>query len=113
MANIQSQKKRIRTNEKAHIRNKACRSELKTAIKRVREAVKAKDAVLAQEKCRHACKLLDKAQGRGIIPKNQAANRKSGIQKLVNTLGLQEASSSKEDANKEEKVEEKASSLEK
>lgn len=86
VANIQSQRKRNRTNEKAHLRNKACKSELKTAVKRVREAVEAKDLKLAQEKCRHACKLLDKAQGRGIIPKNQAANRKSGVQKLVNSL---------------------------
>lgn len=104
MANIKSQKKRIRTNEKAHIRNKACRSELKTAIKRVRQAVDAKDVELAQKKCAYACKLLDKAHGRGIICKNQAANRKSGIQKLVNTLGpLPKASEPKAEKPVEEK----------
>jgi len=86
VANIKSQKKRNKTNEKARIRNKAVRSELKTAIKHVREAVEAGDAALAQEKCNHACRLLDKAASKGIIHKNQAADRKSGIQKLVNSI---------------------------
>ncbi len=95
MANIKSQKKRNKTNEKARIRNKAVRSELKTAIKHVREAVEAGAADLAQEKmkeinaqekCNHACRLLDKAASKGIIHKNQAADRKSGIQKLVNSI---------------------------
>lgn len=87
MANIKSQKKRNRTNEKAHARNKACKSELKTALRRVREAVAEGNHELAQARANYACKLLDKANGKGIIPKNQAANKKSGIQKLVNTLG--------------------------
>lgn len=86
MANIKSQKKRIKTAEKARIRNKAVRSELKTAVKHVREAVEAGDAQLAQEKCNKACRLLDKAASKGIIHKNQAAERKSGCQKLVNTI---------------------------
>ena len=86
MANIKSQKKRIRTAEKARIRNKAVRSELKTAVKGVRQAVEAKDLDAAQTAANKACRLLDKAASKGVIHKNQAAKRKSGVQKLVNTL---------------------------
>ena len=86
MANIKSQKKRIVTAEKARMRNKAVRSELKTAVKRVRAAVEANDAELAQAEANRAGKLLDKAASKGIIHKNQAAQRKSGVQKLVNKI---------------------------
>ncbi len=74
MANIKSQKKRIITNEKARMRNRAIKSQLKTATRHVKDAVAA------------ACRLMDKAAGKGIIHKNQAANRKSGIMKLANTV---------------------------
>ena len=86
MTNIKSQKKRIRTAEKARIRNKAVRSELKTAVKGVRQAVEAKDLDAAQTAANKAGRLLDKAASKGVIHKNQAAKRKSGVQKLVNTL---------------------------
>ncbi len=86
MANIKSQKKRIKTNEKARQRNRAVKAELKTAVRRVREAVEAGDAAAAQEKGLYACRLLDKAASKGIIHKNQAANRKSGVMNLVNSL---------------------------
>ena len=86
MANIKSQKKRIVTAEKARMRNKAVRSELKTAVKRVRAAVEANDAELAQAEANKAGKLLDKAASKGVIHKNQAAQRKSGVQKLVNKI---------------------------
>lgn len=86
MANIKSQKKRIITAEKARQRNKAVRSELKTAVKHVRAAVEAKDAEAAQLAANKATRLLDKAASKGIIHKNQAAQRKSGVQKLVNTI---------------------------
>ena len=86
MANIKSQKKRIVTAEKARMRNKAVRSELKTAVKRVRAAVEANDAELAQAEANKAGRLLDKAASKGIIHKNQAAQRKSGVQKLVNKI---------------------------
>ena len=84
MANIKSQIKRIKTNEKARMRNKAVRSELKTAIKKVYAAVEAGDSAAANEAAKHAYKLLDKAVAKGVIHKNQAANRKSGVQKLAN-----------------------------
>ncbi len=86
MANIKSQKKRILTAEKARMRNKAAKSELKTAVKAVRAAVEAGDKDAAVAACSKAGRLLDKAASKGIIHKNQAAERKSGIAKLVNTL---------------------------
>lgn len=86
MANIKSQKKRIRTNEKARMRNRAVRSELKTLVKHVHEAVEAGDVQAAQAAATRAYKRLDQAAAKGIIHKNQASNRKSGVQKLVNSI---------------------------
>ncbi|MDO5358563.1 MAG: 30S ribosomal protein S20, partial [Slackia faecicanis] len=86
MANIKSQKKRILTAEKARQRNRAVKSELKTAVRRVREAVEAKDGVKAYVAAQEACRLLDKAASKGVIHKNQAANRKSGVMALANTV---------------------------
>lgn len=86
VANIKSQKKRILTNEKARLRNRSVRSELKTAIKKVRVAAENGDKATAQAEALKACRLLDKAASKGIIHKNQAANRKSGVQLLVNSI---------------------------
>lgn len=86
MANIKSQKKRVLTNEKRHQRNKAVRSALKTAEKKVRTAVEAGDADAAKAAALDASRLLDKAASKGIIHKNQAANRKSGIMKAANSV---------------------------
>lgn len=86
MANIKSQKKRILTNEKARIRNRAVRSALKTAVKKVHAAIEAGDTATAQAAAREACRLLDKAASKGVIHKRQAANRKSGVMKAVNRL---------------------------
>ncbi|CAG7843806.1 30S ribosomal protein S20 [Pseudoclavibacter triregionum] len=86
MANIKSQIKRIGTNRKATERNKAYKSELRTAIRRVREAVAAGDAKKAGEALAFASKKLDKAVSKGVIHKNQAANRKSAIAKKVQSL---------------------------
>ena len=86
MANNKSQKKRILTAEKARMRNRAVKSELKTAVRAVREAVAAKDGVKAYVAAQHACRLLDKAVSKGVIHKNQAANRKSGVMALANTV---------------------------
>ena len=83
MANIKSQKKRILTNLKAQARNKSVRSDVKTAIKKVHEAVTAGDKAAATEKLQAANSALDKAASKGVVHKNQAANRKSGIAKLV------------------------------
>ncbi len=85
MANIKSQIKRNRTNEKARLRNKAARSEVKTRIKTaVSSATSGTEGAL--EDLRMAVKRLDKAAARGIIHKNQAANRKSRLVRRINAL---------------------------
>ncbi len=86
MANIKSQIKRIKTNLKAQERNKAVKSELKTAVRRTREAIVAGDKEKAAEALVVATKKLDKAASKGVIHKNQAANRKSAIAKQVGAL---------------------------
>ena len=83
MANIKSQKKRNITNEKARQRNVAVKSALKTAVRRVRTAAESGDAAAAATALATASKALDKAASKGIIHKNQAANRKSGLAKQV------------------------------
>ena len=86
MANIKSQLKRIKTNEKARLRNKAVKSELKTYVRRVREAVAAADKEKASEALVTASKKLDKAVSKGVIHANQAANKKSAMAQRVNAL---------------------------
>lgn len=83
MANIKSQKKRNITNEKSRMRNRAVKSELKTAVRRVKDAVAAGNGVEAYAQAMAACRLLDKAASKGVIHKNQAANRKSGVMLLI------------------------------
>ena len=79
MANIKSQLKRIKTNEKSRQRNKATKSGLKTSIRRFRDAAEAGDTTRATELAYAASRALDKAASKGVIHKNQAANRKSAI----------------------------------
>ncbi len=86
MANIKSQKKRIRTNEKARLRNKDVKSSVKTAVRKFREAAEAGDTAAATALAREATRALDKAAGKGVIHKNQAANRKSSISKRAEAL---------------------------
>ncbi len=86
MANIKSQKKRILTNEKARQRNKAVKSSLKTSVRRFNAAAEAGDAEQATTLAREASRKLDKAVGKGVIHKNQAANRKSAIAKRAATV---------------------------
>ena len=86
MANIKSQKKRILTNEKARLRNNAVKSELKTAIRAVNTAVESTDKDAAAVALVAASRKLDKAVSKGVIHKNNAANRKSAISKKVNAL---------------------------
>ena len=86
MANIRSQIKRNRQNERRRVRNKGVRSELKT---RVKNAVSYADngADDAAEALRLAIKRIDKAAARGVIHKNQASNRKSRLMKRVASAG--------------------------
>ena len=87
MANIKSQIKRNRTNEKARLRNKSVKSALKTNIRRFHEAVAAGDSEKARDYARAANRSLDRAVSKGVIHKNQAANRKSAIASEAARLG--------------------------
>ncbi|MEI2810770.1 MAG: 30S ribosomal protein S20 [Nocardioides sp.] len=86
MANIKSQIKRIKQNEKRRLRNKSVKSDLKTAVRKFREAADAGEVERAIELGRDACKKLDKAASKGVIHANQAANRKSSIAKRSHAL---------------------------
>ena len=86
MANSKSQIKRIRTNEKRRLRNQAVKSELKTLVRRTREAVEAGDQEKAVAALRVASRKLDVAVSKGVIHKNQAANRKSKLARRVASL---------------------------
>jgi small subunit ribosomal protein S20 len=86
VANIKSQIKRIKTNEKARLRNKAVKSSLKTSVRRFREAASAGDRDTALSALHDASRALDKAASKGVIHANQAANRKSAMAKKAATL---------------------------
>jgi small subunit ribosomal protein S20 len=86
VANIKSQIKRIGTNKKAQERNKAVKSEVKTAIRSARDAIATGDATKAAAALAIASKKLDKAASKGVLHKNQVANRKSAIAKKVASL---------------------------
>lgn len=106
MANIKSQIKRIGTNKKAQERNKAVKSELKTAVRATREAVISGDTAAAQSALKLASKKLDKATSKGVIHANQAANRKSALAKAV--AGLPAGGTAKAAPAKAEKAPAKA-----
>ena len=86
VANIKSQIKRNKQNEKARLRNKAVKSSLKTSVRKFREAADAGNTEAATVAMRDACRDLDKAASKGVIHKNQAANRKSAIAKRAAEL---------------------------
>jgi small subunit ribosomal protein S20 len=87
VANIKSQIKRNKQNEKARQRNKAVKSALKTSVRQFREAAEAGDTDKASQAMRTAYVKLDKAVSKGVIHKNQAANRKSAIARRAARLG--------------------------
>ncbi|KRF15418.1 30S ribosomal protein S20 [Nocardioides sp. Soil797] len=86
MANIKSQIKRNRQNEAAHERNKAVKTGLKSAVRKFRELAETGDKDAAVAAATEANKKLDKAASKGVIHKNQAANRKSAISKKAASL---------------------------
>ena len=86
MANIKSQIKRNKQNEKARQRNKAVKSSLKTSVRKFREAADAGDVDAATQAMRAASRNLDKAASKGVIHKNQAANRKSAMAKRASEI---------------------------
>ena len=86
MANIKSQKKRILTNAKRTERNKAVKSEIRTWVRKFREAAATGDKDASEAALRQASKKLDKAVSKGVIHKNQAANKKAAMAKAHNAL---------------------------
>jgi small subunit ribosomal protein S20 len=86
VANIKSQIKRNRQNEKRRLRNKSVKSSLKTAIRKFNQTAATGDAESATALLRDAARKLDKAVSKGVIHKNQAANRKSAIVKRLESL---------------------------
>ena len=87
MANIKSQIKRVKTNAKRTERNRAHKSELRTFIRRFREAADSGDAAKAEDALKLASKKLDKAVSKGVMHQNQAANKKSSMAKKFNAIG--------------------------
>ena len=86
MANIKSQIKRIKTNAKRTDRNKAVKSELRTWVRKFREAAATGNKEASEAALRQASKKLDKAVSKGVIHKNQAANKKAAMAKAHNAL---------------------------
>ena len=86
MANIKSQQKRIKTNESARLRNKSVKSSLRTAVRAFREAADGGDKAKAAELLVATNRKLDKAATKGVIHKNQAANKKSALARALNKI---------------------------
>jgi len=86
VANIKSQEKRNRTNERARLRNKSVKSSLRTAIRAFREAAQAGEKEKAAALLVSTGRKLDKAATKGVIHKNQAANKKSALARAYNDL---------------------------
>ncbi|MDO5076102.1 30S ribosomal protein S20 [Corynebacterium sp.] len=86
MANIKSQMKRIRTNEKRRVRNQAIRSAVRTEIRKFREAVAAGDKAAAEAQLRVASRALDKSVTKGVFHRNNAANKKSRMANAFNKM---------------------------
>ena len=86
MANIKSQQKRILTNERARLRNQSVKSELRTAVRGLREAIDAGEKEKATELLVSTNRKLDQAASKGVIHKNQAANKKSALTLALNKL---------------------------
>jgi small subunit ribosomal protein S20 len=86
VANIKSQEKRIRTNERRRLRNQSVKSALRTAVRGFREALDAGDKDKAAELLAATSRKLDKAASAGVIHKNQAANKKSALSVALNKL---------------------------
>ncbi len=86
MANLKSSKKRIRSNERKRIRNVTVKSSIKTAIKKVEQAIEQGDLKLAEERLSEATSALDSAAAKGIIHKNNSSRHKSRLAKKINKI---------------------------
>ena len=88
MANIKSQIKRVKTNNKAQARNKSVSSSIKTAVRKFREAVVKGDVATTTAELRAASKALDVAVAKGVVHRNTAANKKSSMAKAAAKAGV-------------------------
>ena len=87
MANIKSQIKRNRQNEKRRLRNKAVRSEMRTRVKTAVSLAEAEPTSdQSVEALRLAVQKIDRAKAKGVIHANQAANRKSRLMRRINKI---------------------------
>jgi small subunit ribosomal protein S20 len=86
VANIKSQQKRNRTNERARLRNKSVKSSLRTAVRAFRDAADTGDKEKAAELLLTTNRKLDKAASKGVIHKNQAANKKSALARTLTKI---------------------------
>lgn len=87
MANIKSQIKRNKQNDKRRLRNKAVKSALRTHVKRFDEALQSGDTEAAASAMRKASRELDRATSKGVVHKSSAANRKSALARRINAAG--------------------------
>jgi small subunit ribosomal protein S20 len=86
VANIKSQEKRIKTNERRRLRNQSVKSSLRTAVRGLREAIDTGDKDKAGALLVETSRKLDQAASKGVIHKNQAANKKSALALAVNKI---------------------------
>ena len=86
MANIKSQIKRNKQNQKRRMRNRVYRGTARTYVRKAEAALKVGDAQASQEETLKAIKALDKAASKGVIHKNNAARRKSRLVKKLNSM---------------------------
>lgn len=86
LANIKSAKKRIKVTETKTLRNKAIKSRVKTAIKKVDAAVAAGDKELAQANLQLAISEIDKATTKGVYHKNTSSRKISRLTLAVNKI---------------------------
>lgn len=91
LANIKSQIKRMRQNEKRRLRNRIFRGRARTMVKKVRQAIESGDVESARQALREAVSALDKAAEKGILHKNNAARRKSRLMRRLAALEKQSA----------------------
>ena len=86
MANIKSALKRVKVSREQNLRNRMITSQVKTAVKSFDKALASEDKAAVESAYVNAVSTVDKAAGKGVIHKNQASNRKSGLAKLVNSI---------------------------
>ncbi|HIY97648.1 MAG TPA: 30S ribosomal protein S20 [Candidatus Borkfalkia excrementigallinarum] len=105
MPNIKSAKKRVLVTEKKNSQNKMIKSAVKTAIKKYNAALAAGDVAEAEKLLPETVSIIDSAASKGIIHKNNAANKKSALAKNLNAL---KAAPAKAEEPKAEEVKEEA-----